>query len=55
MSNTVISNINKLFTANKMTLNLHKTNVTKFIINNSQQYTLNICYDEKHTEDSVNT
>jgi hypothetical protein len=23
--------------------------------NNSLQYTLNICYDEKHTEESVNT
>jgi hypothetical protein len=40
MSNTILSHMNKLFTVNKMTLNLDKTNIIKFIMINSSQYAL---------------
>jgi hypothetical protein len=39
----------------KLVLNLDKTNVIKFITNKSSQYDLNIGYDEKYIEESVNT
>lgn len=48
MSNTVLSHMSKSFTANKLALNLNKTNVLKFITSNSPQYALTIGYDEKY-------
>jgi hypothetical protein len=37
---TVVSHMRKWFTANKLALNLDKTNIIKFITNNSPQYAL---------------
>jgi hypothetical protein len=51
----VLFEISKLFSANKLSLNLDKTNVIKFIMKNSPQYPLNIGYDDKYVEEAVNT
>jgi hypothetical protein len=45
-SNTVLSHMSKWFTANKLALNLDKTNIIKFIKNNSPQYALSIGFME---------
>jgi hypothetical protein len=37
MPNIVLSHMSKWFTANKLALNLDKTNIIKFITNNSPQ------------------
>jgi hypothetical protein len=50
-----LPHISKWFTANKLALNLDKTNIIKFITNNSPQYALSIGYDEKYVEESVYT
>jgi hypothetical protein len=55
ISNPVLSHMSKQFTSNKLVLNLDKTNVVKFITNKSSQYDLKIFYDEKYTEESINT
>jgi hypothetical protein len=55
MSKTVLSHTSKLFTSNKLVLNLDKTNIIKCITNKSPQYDLNIGYDEKYIEESINT
>jgi hypothetical protein len=55
MSNTVLSHTNKWFTSNKLVLNLDKTNTIKFITNKSPQYKLSIGYNEKYTEELINT
>jgi hypothetical protein len=47
--------VSKWFTAIKLALNIDKTNVIKFIRNNSPQYALNIGYYEKCIEKYVNT
>jgi hypothetical protein len=47
--------MSKWFTANKQALNLDKTNVIKFITNNSPQLALSTGYNGKYIEDSVNT
>jgi hypothetical protein len=54
MSNTVLSHMSKLFTSNKLILNLDKTNIIKSVTTKSSQYDLNIGYDEKYIEESVN-
>jgi hypothetical protein len=41
--------------ANKLSLNLDKTNVIKFIIKNLPQYPLNIGCNNKYIEEAVNT
>jgi hypothetical protein len=46
--------MSKLFSAHKLSLNLGKTNVIKFITKNSQ-YPLNIRHNDKYVEDAVNT
>jgi hypothetical protein len=38
-----------------LVLNLHKTNIIKFITNKSSPYDLKIGYDEKYIEESINT
>jgi hypothetical protein len=43
------------FSGNKLALNLDKTNVIKFIMNNSQQHTSSIVYKEKCAEELANT
>jgi hypothetical protein len=55
MSNTVLSNASKWYTANKLALNLNKTSVIKFITNILPQYALNTGYDEKQHINSINT
>jgi hypothetical protein len=56
MSITVLPHTSKCFTSNKLVLYLDKTNIIKFVTNKSQQYDLNIGYDEKYTrEESLNT
>jgi hypothetical protein len=45
----------KWFTANKLALNLNIRNKIKFTINNPSQYPLNIQYNKKYLEQSVNT
>jgi hypothetical protein len=45
----------KWFTANKLALNLDKTNIIKFITNNSPQYALSIGENGKYIAESVNT
>jgi hypothetical protein len=42
LSNKVLSQMSKWFSANKLSLNLEETNVIKFITKNSPQYPLNI-------------
>jgi hypothetical protein len=43
------------FAANKSVLNLDKTNIMKFMANNSSHSTLYIGYTEKYVEEMVNT
>jgi hypothetical protein len=47
--------MSKWFAANKLSLNLDKTNLIKFITKNSPQYHLNIGYNDEHIEEGVNT
>jgi hypothetical protein len=47
--------MSKWFSANKLALNLHKTNMTKFVMKNLPQHTLSIGYKEKYVEKSGNT
>jgi hypothetical protein len=47
--------MNKWFNANRLALNIDKTNIMKFATNNSPQYVLNIEYSGKYIEESVNT
>jgi hypothetical protein len=54
MTNIVLSHTSKWVTANNLALNLYKTNIIKFITNNSPQYALSIGY-EKYKDESVNT
>jgi hypothetical protein len=46
--------MSKWFSANKLSLNLDKTNVIKFITKNSPQYLLNIGYNDKYIEEGIN-
>jgi hypothetical protein len=45
----------KWFAANKLVLNTGKTNMMKFVINNSLCSALHIGYKEKYIEETVNT
>jgi hypothetical protein len=42
------------FSVNKLSLNVEKTNVIKFITNNSPQSPLNIGYNDRYIEEGVN-
>jgi hypothetical protein len=55
VSNLVVSHIIEWFTANKLVLNLDKTNIMKFIMNNSPHCALHIGYKEKYIEEMVKT
>ncbi|PNF23822.1 hypothetical protein B7P43_G15913 [Cryptotermes secundus] len=55
ISNRVLSHMNKWFNANRLALNLNKTNVMKFTTNNAPHYVLNIGYNGKYIEETVNT
>jgi hypothetical protein len=50
-----IYTLSKWFSASKLSLNLDKTIVIKFITKNSSQYPLNIGYNEEYIEEAVNT
>jgi hypothetical protein len=41
------------FSVDKLALNLDKTNIIKFIINNLPQHNFSIGYKEKYVEESV--
>jgi hypothetical protein len=45
----------ELFTADKLVLNLDKTNIMKFLTNNSPQCALHIDYRGKYIEETINT
>jgi hypothetical protein len=47
--------MSKWFAGNKLALNLDKTNIIKFITNNSPQYALSIGYNGKYIQESVST
>jgi hypothetical protein len=54
ISNIVLCHMSKWFAANRLALNLDKTNIIKFAVNNSPQHALNIGYNGKFIEKSVN-
>jgi hypothetical protein len=45
--------MSKWFAANKLALNLDKTNIITFITNNTPQYPLSIRYNDKYIEVST--
>jgi hypothetical protein len=47
--------MNKWLSANKLSLNLDKTNAIKYITKNSPQYPLNIGHNDKYIKEAVNT
>jgi hypothetical protein len=49
-SNIVLPHVLKWFTDIKLALKLDKTNIIKFIMNNSPKYVLHIGYKEEYTE-----
>jgi hypothetical protein len=55
LSKRVVSLMSKWFAANKLTLNLDKTNILKFTTINLPQYPLSIGYNDKYIEESVHT
>jgi hypothetical protein len=55
VSNLVVSHMIEWFTANKLVLNLDRTNIMKFIMNNSPHSALYIGYKEKIIEETVKT
>jgi hypothetical protein len=54
-SNLVLSHIIEWFAANKLILNLEKTNVMKFVTKNLPHCALTIGYKDKYIEEIVNT
>jgi hypothetical protein len=55
MSNLGLSYMIEWFPAAKLVLNLYKTNITKFVTNNSPHCALSIGCKEKYVEETVNT
>jgi hypothetical protein len=47
LSNTALSCLSNCFTANKLVLNINKTNIITFITNTSPQYSLNRGYNDR--------
>jgi hypothetical protein len=43
------------FSANKLVLNIEKTNIMTFVTNNSPQCSLTICYKDKYIEEKLNS
>jgi hypothetical protein len=54
LSNRTASLMGKCLAANKLTLNLDKTNIIKFITYNSSQFLISIGYED-NIEESVHT
>jgi len=55
VTNSVLSHMIKLFAANKLVLNLDKTDIMQFITKDTTHSTLCIGYTEKYIEETVNT
>jgi hypothetical protein len=55
LSNRVVPLMGKWFAVNKLTRNLDKTNIIKFIIYNSPQFPISIGYEDKYIEEAVHT
>jgi hypothetical protein len=55
ISNLILSCMIEWFAANKLILNLEKTNIMKFVKNNSPHCALTIGYKDKYIEETVNT
>jgi hypothetical protein len=53
LSNRVVSLMGEWFAVNKLTLNLDKTNIIKFMTYNSPQFLLSVGYEYKYIEESV--
>jgi hypothetical protein len=53
-SNRVVTFMGKRFAPNKLTLNLDKTYIIKFITYNSPQYPINTAYDDIYRRISTN-
>jgi len=54
MTNLVLFHTIKWFAPNKLVLNLDKTNIMKFITQNSSHSTLHTAYKEMYIEATVN-
>jgi hypothetical protein len=54
-SNLVLSRMTEWFAANKLILNLEKTNIMKFVTKNLPHYALTIGYKDKYIEEVVST
>jgi hypothetical protein len=52
ISNSVLSSMIEWFSANKLVLNIEKTNIMKFITNNSPQCSLTIGYKDIYIEEN---
>jgi hypothetical protein len=55
ISNSGLSSMIEWFSANKLVLNLEKTNIMKFVTNNSPHCALNIGYKDTYIEETVNS
>jgi hypothetical protein len=55
VTNSILSHIIKWFAANKLVLNLDKTNITQFVTKDTTHTTLCIGYTQKYIEETVNT
>jgi hypothetical protein len=55
LSNKVISFMGKWFAANKLTLNLDRTNIIKYITYNSPQFLINFGYEDNYIEEALHT
>jgi hypothetical protein len=55
LSNRVVSLMGEWFAVNKLTLNLGKTNIIKFITCNSPQFLISIEYEDKYIEEALHT
>jgi hypothetical protein len=55
LSNKVVSIMGTWFAANKLTLNLDKTTIIKFITYNSPQFLISAGYEDKYIGESVYT
>jgi hypothetical protein len=53
-SKIVVCQMSKWFSADKLALQLDKTNIIKFTTKNSSQHTLSIGFKEKYIEKTVN-
>jgi hypothetical protein len=55
LSSLVMFHVSKWFAANKLVLNLHKTNTIKFVASDLPHCALSICCKDNYTEVTVNT